>query len=173
MPDTAALFESLFYIGIFDFRYNILQGNRKFPVLKNRRFASINLLIGKVLYAYFRLLTEDHHSFYYVLELPDITRPVGILHYPKQFGAYDLVGSQILICLSEEVQRQWNDIFASFSKGRNLNGDNAQPVEQIFTELATLHHRFQVSVCGGYDTAVNLLGLRTAHPHNFPCFQER
>lgn len=72
-----------------------------------------------------------------------------------------------------EVQRQWNDIFASFSKGRNLNGDNAQPVEQIFTELATLHHRFQVSVCGGYDTAVNLLGLRAAYPHDFPCFQER
>ena len=48
--------------------------------------------------------------------------------------------------------------FRSRSGGR-LNRDDVQPVEQVFAELAFLHHLPQVEIRRGDDAHINLDGF--------------
>ena len=55
-----------------------------------------------------------------------------------------------------EVLGQQRNIFAALAQRRQLQGENHDPVVQIFAEFALLHRFFQIAM-GGYD-----------HPHVYP-----
>ena len=48
------------------------------------------------------------------------------------------------------------DVFAALAQRRHVDVDDAQPVQQVFAELAVRHHVAQVAVGGGDDAHVHL-----------------
>ena len=47
-----------------------------------------------------------------------------------------------------KVRRQQRDIISSLSQGRQMDGDQVQPIEQILAELTPSHHLDQIAISG-------------------------
>src|ERR1700687_1236707 len=72
----------------------------------------------------------------------------------------------------DKIFHQQSDILFSFSKGRNLNRKNLEPIKQITTEGPSGHGCVQVTIRGGDDTNVDLDGLGASYPLGFPFLKD-
>src|SRR5580765_2714073 len=72
----------------------------------------------------------------------------------------------------DKVFRQQRDVLSSFSKRRNLNRKNLEPIKQVTTEGSAGYRSIQITIRGGDNTNVNLDGLRSSDPLEFPFLQD-
>jgi len=79
--------------------------------------------------------------------------------------------SDVLACFSRiainKIFHEQSNILFSFSKRRNLNRKNLEPIKQITTEGSVGYRSIQISIRGGYDANVDLDGLGAADPLEF------
>ena len=54
------------------------------------------------------------------------------------------------------------NVFAPFAQRRNFNGKHPQPIEKVFAKLIVTDHAFQIPMCGGNQTNINVNGLGTS-----------
>ena len=105
-------------------------------------------------------------------KFPHVARPIvptqDVLRLRSQLHAGCL---QIFRNLVEEVTGQWDDVLPAFSQGRNVQMDNVQPVEQVFSESARGQHFFQILIGCRNDPEVGLDERGPSHPFKFFFFQ--
>ena len=72
----------------------------------------------------------------------------------------------------EEMPGQRLDIIDAFAQGRDMNGDHAHAVIEVFPELSLRHHGFQVAVGGRNQADIHGDVLRAAERAHFPLLQD-
>src|SRR5260370_17609828 len=72
----------------------------------------------------------------------------------------------------DKIFHQQRNIISSFSKRRNSNRKNLEPIKQITTEGPAGHGCVQVTIRGGDDANVDLDGLCASHPLEFPFLKD-
>src|SRR5713226_9147916 len=72
----------------------------------------------------------------------------------------------------DKIFHQQSNILSSFSKRRNLNRKNLEPIKQISSEGSANHGCVQVTIRGGDDTNVDLDGLGASYPLEFPFLKD-
>src|SRR6266699_2661677 len=72
----------------------------------------------------------------------------------------------------DKIFHQQNNVLSSFSKWRNLNRKNLEPIKQITPEGPAGHGCVQVTIRGGDDTNVDLDGLGASDPLEFPFLKD-
>src|SRR5258708_25636485 len=124
---------------------------------------------------------EDDGALNSILKFPYVTGPVvgGEL---AQRGLRDSRGGTIHSprALPQEVfQERW-DILAAFTQGRDLNRENAQAIEKVLPEAASIDFLLQVAIARSDDTDIDLarpwvanalqfLLLQNAHQFRLHC----
>src|ERR1700722_18457941 len=71
-----------------------------------------------------------------------------------------------------KIFHQQRNIISAFSKRRNFNRENLEPIKQIATEGPSGYRCVQVTIGGGDDTNVDLDRLGTSDPLEFPFLQD-
>src|SRR6266699_4932855 len=71
-----------------------------------------------------------------------------------------------------KIFHQQSNILSSFSKRRNLNRKNLEPIKQITTKGSAGYRSIQITIRGGDDTNVDLDGLRSSDPLEFPFLKD-
>ncbi len=117
--------------------------------------------------AYQHLLPWGHHGepAADVFQLTDVTRPgqaadVGLSIRMQALGFY----VQLLGGAQQEVAGQLGDILAALLEGRNMDADDVEAMEQVFTKLAVGDPFLQVLVGGGDDPHIYLHRLMAPDP---------
>src|SRR5438034_4453254 len=65
----------------------------------------------------------------------------------------------------DKIFHQQSNILSSFSKRRNLNRKNPEPIKQITPEGSAGYRSIQITIGGGDHTNVDLNGLRRSEEH--------
>src|SRR5262249_42164994 len=74
-------------------------------------------------------------------------------------------GADVLSGVQYGIHEQWN-VIQPLSKRRHLNRKHAQPVVQIFAELAAVNQHAKVAVCGGNDSKIELAAYNVSESPN-------
>ena len=115
---------------------------------------------------------QQHGAFDRVFQFPDVARPL-VAH--QEFQRVGLQHGHLLLQLSreslDEGSRERRHIRFPLAERRHVDGDDVEPVVQVITEGARLHHRRQVAVRGRDQPDVDLDGARTAQPFEFVLLQ--
>src|SRR5258708_39931135 len=84
--------------------------------------------------------------------------------------------SDVLACFSRiainKIFHEQSNILFSFSKRRNLNRKNLEPIKQITPEGSVGYRSIQISIRGGDDTNVDLDGVGGPDPLEFSFFND-
>src|SRR6267142_576095 len=72
----------------------------------------------------------------------------------------------------DKIFHQQSNILSSLSKRRNLNRENLESIKQITTEGSAGYRSIQITIRGGDHTNVDLDGLRSTDPLEFPFLKD-
>src|SRR5512147_737572 len=72
----------------------------------------------------------------------------------------------------QKVLGQWNDVFFSFSQGRDVERDDLQSVVKILAKDVVLHVLFKVAIGRGQYPDIEFNRLRSADSFDFSVLQE-
>src|SRR5713226_9955468 len=72
----------------------------------------------------------------------------------------------------DKIFHQQSNILSSFSKRRNLNRKDLEPIKQITPEGSAGYRSIQITIRGGDHTNVDLDGLRSSDPLEFPFLKD-
>jgi hypothetical protein len=61
------------------------------------------------------------------------------------------------------MDQQWN-VLPPLAQRRYFDGKDPQPIKKIFAKLVIADHAFQIAMCGGNQTDIDLNGFRTSKP---------
>src|SRR5678815_1593739 len=115
---------------------------------------------------------QDHGTLDNVAQLADIARPVIVLehfHRRRFHGRHTLVVARVE--LGDERLDQQRQVFLPLAERRQLDGEDVQPVEEIFAQLAALHGLNRHHVGRGEHTDVNGLLVAAAKAAERPLLQ--
>src|SRR6266545_3453289 len=125
-----------------------------------------------------QLLTFGHNrcTLNSVLQFTNISRPV-VVNQSSQCTLSHLAQRQTVTFRSGTRKRfgKLRDIFASFPKRRNIDGDNTQTIEKISTKISGGDLLFKWTMSRAHDAHVDRNRLVTTQPFNssfFQCAQE-
>ena len=104
---------------------------------------------------------QDQAPFHHVLQLADVAGPLVPLELGHGLGA-ELHASRGLVPV-QEVAHQGGNILDPLAQGRQVQGDDRDPVEEVFPEAPPTDVLLQVAVGRGDDPDVDLLLAVTAH----------
>jgi len=105
-------------------------------------------------------LREDHGPLNRVFQLADVAGPFILQQGFPGFWRDLTDGFPCLfVGFEEEVLQEIRDVFPSFAEWREMDGDDAQAVEEVLAELAGLDTFGQVLVGGGNDAHVHRSSL--------------
>ena len=100
-----------------------------------------------------------------ILELSHVPRPVvlreQIERVWRQLEARLLILVAVLV---QEVLYEQRNVVLPVAQRRQADRDHVQAVEQVFPELAVLHHLPQIEIRRGNDARINLDGVHGAEP---------
>src|SRR5208337_2834871 len=108
-------------------------------------------------------LREYHAALNEVLQLADISSPIGI-HQSLHRGSRDRPDALLHTAgeaRHKKVDQELN-VFASFAQRRDFNGKHPQPVEKVLAKLIVADHAFQIPMGGRNQTNINVDGLGTS-----------
>src|SRR2546425_3308658 len=78
---------------------------------------------------------QDQRPLDHVLELSDVARPTVVLEDRERVGAHSLHGfAELRRDLSDELCRQERDVVRSLPKGRQVDKDDVQPIEEVLAK---------------------------------------
>ena len=118
---------------------------------RRRRDAVVDLAADR------RFVAEDHRPLDQVLQLAHVAWPVVVHEQPHRLGRDLAMGLVVLDrVLLEEVVGEDRNFFTPLTQGRQLNADDVQPEEQVFTQLAFRHGLLEVAVGGRDDPHVHV-----------------
>ena len=99
---------------------------------------------------------KDHSSLDTVLKFPDIARPVVSEKSAQRcLGDARDGGAEALVLDFNEVFDQQGDVFGAFTKGREVDGDDMEPIEEILTEGPFTNPGLEIVVGGGDDSDID------------------
>ena len=105
----------------------------------------------------------------HVLQLPHVAGPVIRLQQLQCPRRQLQVGLAVLLPVpGEEAPREQRNVLPALAQGRQLDGDDVQPIVQILPERAVRDHPLQVDVGGGDDPDVHLDGVDAPQPPELP-----
>ena len=103
---------------------------------------------------------EDEDAFDEVAELADVARPVVLAQRVERVLSHLNVGASVLCAeLLEELLDQRGDVLLAVAQRRNEEGDDVEPVEEVFAEVAAGDLLFEVLVGGGDDAHIDVDGM--------------
>ena len=63
----------------------------------------------------------------------------------------------------EEMFCQQRNILKSVSQGGERNGEYVQAIEQVFAEIALVHHQLKIPICGSHNPGIHRDGGISSH----------
>src|SRR5882672_7352367 len=114
-------------------------------------------------------LAHDEEPLDEILQLADVPGP-GVAREPlHRLGRDPAHRSSMLLSESRhEVLDQERDVLAPRPEGLHVDGNHAQPVEEILAEPTGLDFLREIFVCGGQDACIDLDGARATEPLDLP-----
>lgn len=109
----------------------------------------------QILYLQFSGVGQGRGAGYDILQFPDITRPTVGAQCLYNFFRQLYFAFQFSALLDGEVLCEQGDIGASVAERWNFYRDDAQPVVEIFAEIAGIFLGFQIFVGGGDDSDID------------------
>src|SRR5580700_3977557 len=120
-----------------------------------------------------RASSDNHGSFYHVLEFADIAGPVVAsqgLHGFRRNRVDDPVVA--LAKFLDEVPRQQRNVFRPFAKWWNANGENIQAIVKVGSKLPLIHHHFQIAVRCRDQAGIGTKRARAPETLEFPFLKD-
>src|SRR3989454_8653032 len=101
-----------------------------------------------------------------IFKFTDVARPV-VVHQEFHSGSGE---APLRLCIflavtPEKVVDQQGNIFLAVAQRRQVDGNNVEPVEEVFAKAALAHQSHQIRIGGGQDANVHLDGFGTAQAH--------
>ena len=110
-------------------------------------------------------LTGDHRPLDDTFQLPHVSGPVVFLEGVQGLfchGIYLL--AHFLVELGDKMFDEQRDVFLALPEWRDRDGENIEPVEQVFPEPARANLFFKVPVAGCNDPYIDLDSAGAAQP---------
>src|SRR5208337_4929670 len=146
--------------------FQSIEDSQPLCLLEGRRCRNNSAASGSVQlcswHIQFVSLREYHAALNEVLELADISWPIGI-HQSLHRGSRDRPDALLHTAgeaRDKKVHQELN-VFASFAQRRDFNGKHPQPVEKILAKLIIADHALQIAMRGRNQTNINVDGLCT------------
>ena len=100
--------------------------------------------------------TENDGPFDTVFKLPDISRPMIVHEHVRcrDGDAHNLLVHLLGVFLDEMIGQK-DDIRLSLPQGRNDDGEDVQPIVEIFPKLSFSYERLQIPICCGDNPDVH------------------
>ncbi len=109
----------------------------------------------QILHLDYRAGRQNNQTFHDIFEFPDIARPVVTEQEFPSIRGYP--GNPLLfqpIETTDEIFRQWQNVSRTFPERRCRNGNDIEPIIEIFTETALFDGGLQVLIGGGDDPEI-------------------
>ncbi len=118
------------------------------------------------------VVRQDDGSLHHVPELPYVSRP-AVGHEPlASLVPQTLDCSPMLpVEMANEMMREEGDVFRMLPERRHGDGEDAQPVEQIFPKHPFPHRLGRIPVGGGEDANVKMVLLGATKPPHLSVLQ--
>ena len=116
---------------------------------------------------------QNHGPLDHILQLTDVARPVVGLQQIQRLlvNRADGLARPGGVAV-HEVFDEHQDVVLAFSKGRHLDGEHVEPIEQVLSEASIRHRGAEITIGRGDDTHVNADRLRASDPLKFPFLQD-
>src|SRR5262249_14308522 len=105
---------------------------------------------------------HDEGAVHDVLELADVARPGVAAEARQRLGAEALVRPLALVELRQEEVGEQLDVVAALAERRHRDGEDGEPVEEVFAQLPLGDRLLRVAVGGGEYADVTLHRLVAA-----------
>ncbi|MGA9793499.1 MAG: hypothetical protein WBQ43_22645, partial [Terriglobales bacterium] len=147
--------------------FQSIQDRLPLSFLEGRRCRNSSAASGSVQlcswHIQFVVLRKYHAALNEVLQLADISSPIGIdqsLHRGSR-DRPDALLHTAGEARHKKVDQELN-VFASFAQRRDFNGKHPQPVKKVLAKLIIADHALQIAMRGRNQTHINLDGLCTS-----------
>src|SRR6266436_3937281 len=116
---------------------------------------------------------ENHITLYEILQLAQVARP-GIIHrrIEKVLGRSRWRLAEFLAVLLQEMTEKKRYLSCPLPEWRHVDGQNVQPVIEIFAEASCLHRFVNVNVCCSQHAYVGFHQVPSAQPRILVILQD-
>src|SRR6266852_861654 len=112
---------------------------------------------------------EDECSLDHVLELPDIAGPAVVPENRERLRAHPLHGlAELGGDFPDEMRSQEGDVLAALSEGRQVDGNDVEPVEEVLSKDSVGDRLGDVAIRGGDQPYVDFDVARIADAADLP-----